>query len=65
MLDSLECGGVITDVRGSIRSPGHPYNYPNSLRCVWEVVVPPHRHATLEFTTFQLESHVSVFGTME
>ena len=39
MLFFLACGGVFTGSSGSITSPGYPNNYPNNVRCRYDIRV--------------------------
>lgn len=36
----VPCGGVSTDRRGTILSPGYPEPYANYLNCAWKISVP-------------------------
>lgn len=36
----VPCGGVLTDRKGTILSPGYPEPYANYLNCAWKISVP-------------------------
>lgn len=36
----VPCGGVLTDRKGTILSPGYPEPYANYLNCAWRISVP-------------------------
>lgn len=40
LLCLVPCGGVLTDRRGTILSPGYPEPYANYLNCAWKISVP-------------------------
>uniref|UniRef100_A0A671G8C4 Cubilin n=1 Tax=Rhinolophus ferrumequinum TaxID=59479 RepID=A0A671G8C4_RHIFE len=52
-----ECGGILTDTYGSIKSPGYPGNYPPGRDCVWRVLTSPGLLITFTFGTLSLEHH--------
>lgn len=45
----------LTTVSGIIKSPNHPENYPNSLKCVWIIDLGLGYDITLTFHKFTLE----------
>lgn len=50
----LECGGMLTEKKGTITTPNFPKNYPNNLNCIWTVHRPYDRIEML-FLTFLLQ----------
>ncbi|MBZ3891922.1 Cubilin [Sciurus carolinensis] len=52
-----ECGGILTGLYGSIKSPGYPGNYPPGRDCVWHVITSPGLLITFTFGTLSLEHH--------
>lgn len=36
----VPCGGMLTDRKGTILSPGYPEPYANYLNCAWRISVP-------------------------
>ena len=55
ILSFTACGGVVTSLNDVIQSPNYPNDYPNSVTCVWEVLIPGKRIG-LEFDYFQTQS---------
>ncbi|XP_064190205.1 cubilin [Anguilla rostrata] len=51
------CGGSLTDLYGSINSPGYPGNYPPNRDCYWMVNVNPGLLIQFAFGTLSLEHH--------
>lgn len=49
------CGGVFSDMRGTVRSPRHPQYYPRNKRCTYEIVASPRHCIILSFTRFDLK----------
>ena len=39
-LPAVPCGGVLTERKGTILSPGYPETYANYLNCAWKISVP-------------------------
>uniref|UniRef100_A0A8D3CAD4 CUB and Sushi multiple domains 3a n=1 Tax=Scophthalmus maximus TaxID=52904 RepID=A0A8D3CAD4_SCOMX len=56
----VPCGGVLTDRRGTILSPGYPEPYANYLNCAWKISVPEGAGIQLSFF-FQIQ--VVTFAT--
>lgn len=52
----LECGGIIRESRGLIKSPKYPGNYPGSTTCEWNVIVRPGRTINVRFDNLQIAS---------
>lgn len=52
----LECGGIIRDSRGLIKSPKYPSSYPASTTCEWSVNVRPGRTISVRFDSMQISS---------
>jgi hypothetical protein len=48
------CGGIITTLNDIIESPSYPSNYPNSITCVWQVLIPGEQ-ISLEFDEFRTQ----------
>ncbi|NP_001084377.1 tolloid-like protein 2 precursor [Xenopus laevis] len=51
------CGGFITQLNGTITSPGWPKEYPTNKNCVWQVVAPAQYRISLQFEVFELEGN--------
>ncbi|XP_077527275.1 uncharacterized protein LOC144138731 [Haemaphysalis longicornis] len=49
------CGGVFSDMKGTVRSPRHPQYYPRNKRCTYEIVAAPRHCIILSFTRFDLK----------
>lgn len=49
------CGGPLPFPSGSFRSPGYPGDYPDDVKCVWTITVPPGSALELEFRFFETE----------
>ena len=57
------CGGFITQLNGSINTPGWPKEYPPNKNCVWQLVAPIQYRITLLFDVFETEGNdVSTAG---
>ncbi|XP_015810319.3 cubilin [Nothobranchius furzeri] len=53
------CGDTMTTPSGTIRSPGHPNNYPHGANCTWYISVTPGNLIRLSFDSFNLEYHTN------
>ncbi|KAM5338742.1 cubilin [Glossophaga mutica] len=53
----LECGKILTELTGTIQSPGHPNIYPHGINCTWYILVQPGYLINLIFRRFHLEFH--------
>ncbi|XP_037612385.1 cubilin [Sebastes umbrosus] len=53
------CGDTLTSPSGTIRSPGHPNNYPHGANCTWFISVTPGNLIRLSFDSFNLEYHLN------
>uniref|UniRef100_A0A4W6EL58 CUB and Sushi multiple domains 3 n=1 Tax=Lates calcarifer TaxID=8187 RepID=A0A4W6EL58_LATCA len=51
----VPCGGVLTDRRGTILSPGYPEPYANYLNCAWKISVPEGAGIQIQVVTFATE----------
>ncbi|XP_031134127.1 CUB and sushi domain-containing protein 3-like isoform X1 [Sander lucioperca] len=51
----VPCGGVLTDRRGTILSPGYPDPYTNYLNCAWKISVPEGAGIQIQVVTFATE----------
>ncbi|MED6278806.1 CUB and sushi domain-containing protein 3, partial [Characodon lateralis] len=49
------CGGVLTERRGTILSPGYPEPYSNYLNCAWRISVPEGAGIQIQVVTFATE----------
>ena len=49
------CGGIITSLNDVIESPSYPDSYPNSVTCVWEVLIPG-QQISLKFDEFKTQT---------
>lgn len=49
------CGGNLTDLKGTIQSPGYPGNYSDDLDCVWFISAPAGYRVTVTFQMFNLQ----------
>ncbi|XP_037533201.1 CUB and sushi domain-containing protein 3 [Nematolebias whitei] len=52
---SVPCGGVLTERRGTILSPGYPETYSNYLNCAWRISVPEGAGIQIQVVTFATE----------
>ncbi|CAG0902061.1 unnamed protein product [Darwinula stevensoni] len=59
---SQECGGVLTEPYGDIKSPGYPDSYPPNVNCHWEIHAPATRKIILTFIDFLIEESVDCFS---
>ncbi|KAI6170817.1 putative cubilin [Aphelenchoides bicaudatus] len=56
--DNGTCGFTTHAQTGIIHSPNYPDDYPNNLKCMWHIVVPPGFHIKLTFDHVDIqESH--------
>ncbi|XP_055517540.1 LOW QUALITY PROTEIN: tolloid-like protein 2 [Leucoraja erinacea] len=51
------CGGLLTQLNGTVSSPGWPRPYPGNRRCVWHLVAPARHRISLRFLAFELEGN--------
>lgn len=51
------CGGFVTQLNGSISSPGWPKDYPPNKNCVWQLMAPIQYRITLVFDMFETEGN--------
>ncbi|XP_068117163.1 embryonic protein UVS.2-like isoform X2 [Hyperolius riggenbachi] len=49
------CGGTLTNMPGTLVSPGYPTKYPPSIDCLWSILAPAGRRVQLHFISFALE----------
>ncbi|XP_022799127.1 tolloid-like protein 2 [Stylophora pistillata] len=49
------CGGPLVLPSGTFRSPGYPGKYPDDVKCIWTIRVPPGSTLELDFRFFQTE----------
>ncbi|XP_027868692.1 CUB and sushi domain-containing protein 3-like isoform X5 [Xiphophorus couchianus] len=52
---AVPCGGVLTERRGTILSPGYPETYSNYLNCAWRISVPEGAGIQIQVVTFATE----------
>ncbi|XP_043479110.1 cubilin-like isoform X2 [Leptopilina heterotoma] len=50
------CGGIMRGVRGVIRSPNYPNNYPKNQNCVWWIIGPLSYSLRIQFQDIHLPS---------
>ena len=51
-----DCGGFITDLNGTIQSPGFP-QYPHNVNCAWLFKMPqPGLNIVFDFSPFHVDS---------
>ncbi|KAM9793845.1 bone morphogenetic protein 1-like isoform 3-T3 [Syngnathus typhle] len=55
--ETAACGAFITQMNGSITSPGWPKEYPPNKNCVWQLVAPIQYRITLVFDAFEAEGN--------
>ncbi|KAK0142000.1 Bone morphogenetic protein 1 [Merluccius polli] len=55
--ETAACGGFITQLNGSLSTPGWPREYPPNKNCVWHLVAPTQYCITLIFDAFETESN--------
>ena len=58
------CGGVYSNVNGTISSPNYPSDYPNYMYCVYTITV-PYDTVCIEFTDFNTEASVDYVTVYE
>ncbi|CAG12911.1 unnamed protein product, partial [Tetraodon nigroviridis] len=51
----IPCGGMLTDRKGTILSPGYPEPYANYLNCAWRISVPEGAGIQIQVVTFVTE----------
>uniref|UniRef100_A0A668AKV0 CUB and Sushi multiple domains 3 n=1 Tax=Myripristis murdjan TaxID=586833 RepID=A0A668AKV0_9TELE len=51
----VPCGGVLTERKGTILSPGYPEPYANYLNCAWKISVPEGAGIQIQVVTFATE----------
>ncbi|XP_019738362.1 bone morphogenetic protein 1-like isoform X2 [Hippocampus comes] len=51
------CGGFLTEMNGSLTTPGWPKEYPPNKNCVWQLVAPVQYRITLVFDVFETEGN--------
>ncbi|KAH3692443.1 hypothetical protein DPMN_194284 [Dreissena polymorpha] len=56
---SSECGGVLTEPAGVVRTPTGPANYHNEMNCTWFITVQADRVIQFRFRELDLEAHSS------
>lgn len=49
------CGGPLALPSGTFRSPGYPGKYPDDVKCIWTIRVPPGSTLELDFRFFKTE----------
>ncbi|XP_066579431.1 cubilin [Amia ocellicauda] len=47
--DSSGCGGIIHADSGTIKSPGHPSNFPVNSECIWKIIAHEGNHLEMSF----------------
>ncbi|XP_075901094.1 bone morphogenetic protein 1-like [Nelusetta ayraudi] len=55
--ETAACGGFVTQLNGSISSPGWPKDYPPNKNCVWQLMAPIQYRITLVFDMFETEGN--------
>nr|XP_023018878.1 tolloid-like protein 1 [Leptinotarsa decemlineata] len=55
----VACGGTLNVTNGTITSPSFPDYYPQSKKCIWEIVVQSPNKITINFTHFDLEGNAN------
>ena len=63
-LPAAACGGFITELNGSLSTPGWPREYPPNKNCVWQLVAPAQYCITLVFDAFETEGNHVGGGTL-
>ncbi|MGH0159306.1 UNVERIFIED_CONTAM: hypothetical protein FKN15_040677, partial [Acipenser sinensis] len=58
LFEKSACGGVLSGA-GTIRTPYHPNAYPHDKTCAWVITQPAGQVVTLNFLSFDIESHGS------
>uniref|UniRef100_U3KLX7 Cubilin n=1 Tax=Oryctolagus cuniculus TaxID=9986 RepID=U3KLX7_RABIT len=53
--EDLACGNVLTELTGTIQSPGHPNIYPHGVNCTWYILLQPGHRIRLVFKSFHLQ----------
>lgn len=49
-----ECGRQITELNGTLSSPGYPSNYPSNVDCTWVITAPRDHFVELTFKVFDI-----------
>ncbi|XP_058270298.1 membrane frizzled-related protein isoform X3 [Hemibagrus wyckioides] len=55
---TTQCGGVLTESRGTISSPNHPGPYPPNSMCVWVIRMSPPSLVQIYISTMAIEGPV-------
>uniref|UniRef100_A0A3Q2Y5X7 Metalloendopeptidase n=1 Tax=Hippocampus comes TaxID=109280 RepID=A0A3Q2Y5X7_HIPCM len=55
--ETAACGGFLTEMNGSLTTPGWPKEYPPNKNCVWQLVAPVQYRITLVFDVFETEGN--------
>ncbi|XP_069625649.1 scavenger receptor cysteine-rich domain-containing protein DMBT1-like isoform X3 [Ranitomeya imitator] len=58
---NTNCGGLLTQMNGTITSPFYPNRYPANSHCTWEIRVPSGYYIWLSFLHFDVEPHPLCF----
>lgn len=58
-LTAKECGGVLTEQKKIIQSPGFPDEYQDEEICYWHIRVPAGQRIRLHFLEFDVEDDPS------
>ncbi|XP_064082930.1 blastula protease 10-like [Macrobrachium nipponense] len=49
------CGGTFHGLSGIINSPDYPFNYPNNIRCVFQIILEPGYTVGLDCNDFSIQ----------
>lgn len=55
-VNDQECGGSLSGLSGTFKSPGYPSHYPPQIECVWNIEVPPGKHIKIKFNKFSIHT---------
>lgn len=57
----VPCGGVLTERRGTILSPGYPDPYTNYLNCAWKITVPEGAGIQVRQPRYMIETTQNIY----
>ncbi|KAK6469098.1 high choriolytic enzyme 1-like [Huso huso] len=52
---SMQCGGILTAVSGTLTSPNYPLEYPINIDCMWIINAPKGYKVSLTISSFDVE----------
>ncbi|CAL1533941.1 unnamed protein product [Lymnaea stagnalis] len=52
-----DCGGILNEKKGTVRSPGYPLNYPNDAACNWTIIAAVNEIIDMRFSMIDLDGN--------